>query len=366
VIALLLAVCTAATCVAVLALVRRRAPRARGASPPLTVLKPLCGADPALEANLATFFAQDYPDFELVFGVVDAADPAVAVVARLRAAHPSVRARLVVHDGRLGLNPKVANLRGMLAAGAHDHVVVSDSNVAAGRGYLRGLVDTFAEPGVGLVTSLITATGERSLGARLEGLHLTGAVAAAVAGAEDLTGDALVVGKSLLFRRSVFESLGGMESLAAVLAEDYVMGRMFTEAGLRVRLAREPVENVTVDTTIAAFVRRQARWALLRSRLQPLAYPLEALGNPVAVALAAVALGAPALPVLAWAAALATTRDAAAWCALRGPRGAAIAALALPKDALVLVAWLAAPWKRHVSWRGRRLRVSAGTRLFAR
>jgi ceramide glucosyltransferase len=365
---LIVSVCTAATVVAVLSLVptwRRRGHTTGSDSPPITVLKPLCGADDALEANLETFFVQDYPAYEIVFGVVDARDPAIAVVEKLRAAHPRVAARLVVHDGKQGLNPKVANLRGMLAAGAHDHVVISDSNVAVGRGYLRSLADTLAQPGVGLVTSLITGSGERSLGARLEGLHLTGAVAAVVAAAEDLTGDALAVGKSLFFRRSVFDTLGGMESLAAVLAEDYVMGRMFTEAGYRVRLSRDPIANVTVDTKLSAFLRRQARWALLRSRLSPLAYPLEALLNPAPVALAAIALGAPVLAVLGWALALATARDAVSWLLLRGRRGVAIAALALVKDVLVLGAWLAAPWKRHVSWRGQRFRVSAGTRLFA-
>lgn len=364
----LLSVCTAATVIAVLALVpswRQRGHRPPIAPPAITVLKPLCGADASLAGNLETFFTQDYPAFELVFGVVDAADPALLVVEDLIAAHPTVAARVIIHDGRHGLNPKVANLRGMLAAGAHDVVVISDSNVAVGPGYLRSLVETLAQPGVGLVTSLISAAGERSLGARLEGLHLCGAVAASVAAAEDLTGDALVVGKSLCFRRSVFESLGGMESLAAVLAEDYVMGRMFTEAGWRVRLSREAVANVTVETTVLAFLRRQARWALLRSRLMPLAYPFEALINPAAVGACAVLLGAPALPVLLWALAVATARDAVAWGLTRGSRGAWVAALALPKDVLVLGAWLAAPWKRHVSWRGRRFRVSAGTRLFS-
>jgi ceramide glucosyltransferase len=362
----LIASCTAATVFAVLALGRaaRRRDFAAAPTPPLTVLKPLAGADDALPGNLATFFAQDYPDFELVFGVVGADDKAVPVVRALMAAHPRVRARLVIHDGSAGLNPKVANLRAMLAAGGRDVVVVSDSNVAVSPRYLRSMAARL-EPGVGLVTSLFAGVGERTLGARLENLHLCGSIAPAVAASEVLRGDALVVGKSLLFRRSVFEELGGMESLASVLAEDYVMGRMFTEAGLRVVTSTEIIRNVNVAASVWAFVRRQARWGLMRSRLKPLAYPFEPLANPVAVALAALALGAAPLPVAVWALALAFLRDAAAWLVLRGPRGLAAAApLGLLKDALVLGAWLAAPWKRRVSWRGNRLRISAGTRLY--
>src|SRR6185503_15326279 len=101
------------------------------------------------------------------------------------------------------------------------------SNVAVGPGYLRSLVSRL-EPGVELVTSLIRGAEEQTLGSVLESLHLGGSVAGAVAAAEALSGDALLVGKSVLFRRSVFEKLGGMETLGAVLAEDYVMGRMFT------------------------------------------------------------------------------------------------------------------------------------------
>jgi ceramide glucosyltransferase len=368
---LLMALCTSTTLVSLAALaVRRRAAAASpaGDRPPVTVLKPLCGADDRLAANLETFFRQDYPDHEIVFGVAGEADPAAAVARALIAAHPEVPARLVVHDGRSGLNPKVANLRGMLAAGGHDLCVISDSNIAVSPGYVASMVAALApEAGgrVGLVMSLFRGDGERSLGARLEGLHLTSAVAGALAGAELLTGSAFAVGKSLLFRRSVFESLGGMESLASVLAEDYVMGRMFTEAGYQVRIAGEVVRNVTVRQTPWAFVRRLARWGLMRSRLKPLAYPFEPLLVPVAVAALAWALGTSAALAFGWAAALTALRDAASWLLLRGPRGLLRALpLGLAKDLLVVGAWAAAPWKRHVSWRGQRLRVSAGSRLF--
>jgi ceramide glucosyltransferase len=360
-----LAICTIATLVCVYAVRRATAPRAPAtpATPPVTVLKPLCGADEELRASLATFFTQDYPDYELVFGVVSQADPAIPVVRELMATFPGTRARLVVHDGNQGLNPKVANLRGMIAAAdVHDHLVISDSNIAVGPGYLRSMVSRL-EPGVELVTSLIRGAEERTLGSVLEGLHLAGSVAGAVAAAEALSGDALLVGKSVLFRRSVFEKLGGMETLAAVLAEDYVMGRMFTEAGYGVRVATEVVRNVTARASLYGFVRRQARWALLRSRLAPLVYPFEPLLNPVAAGLLAVAFGAPAPLVFAWVVLLGTLRDGVS--ALLLGTSPAAAALAPLKDLLVLAAWAAAPFKRRVSWRGRRFRVSAGTRLYA-
>src|SRR5262249_33435225 len=149
-------------------------------------------------------------------------------------------------------------------------------------------------------------------------------------------------------------------------AEDYVMGRMFAEAGYEVRIAHEVVRNVTVRQTTWGFVRRLARWALMRSRLKPLAYPFEPLLLPVAVALASWALGADGALALAWAAALPLVRAVVSWLLLRGRAGLLRAVpLGLAKDLLVLAAWAAAPFKRHVSWRGHRLRVSSGSRLFA-
>lgn len=331
---------------------------------PVTVLKPLCGADDALESNLASFFLLEHPAYELVFGVQGEHDPAGQVVRRLRELHPNVRCRLVIHTGGRGLNPKVDNLRAMLEHGSHDLVVVSDSNVAVRPDYLTALQDSFSAPGVGLVTSPIVGVGERSLGAVLENLQLAGTIAGSVA-ASALMGRTLVVGKSMMFRRSVLERLGGLGAVANLLAEDYVIGRMFRLAGYRVRLSPQPVLNVVQTATLAGFIRRHLRWSMLRTRLKPLAYPLEPLANPLTLAVLAPWLGMGAWPV--WlGVGLSMARDGLCWLRLRGPRGLAAALPWSPvKDLLLLLIWVTAPFRRHVGWRGNRLRLSAGTWLYA-
>jgi len=336
-----------------------------GALEGMSVLKPLCGADESLEENLRSFFAQDHADFELIFGVRGSDDPAIDVVRALRDEFPAVNCRMVMHDGRLGQNPKVANLRAMVEVAQHDVLLISDSNVKVAPDYARRMESDLMEPSVGLVTSLIVGSGEKSLGARLEGLHLTGSVAPSIALATEL-GHAAVIGKSMMFRHSVFERLGGFESVAHVLAEDYVIGRMFDAAGYDVVLACAPVENVTTHTSVKSFLRRQMRWTMMRVRMVPGAYVVEPLTIPLVVALAAPVFGVHAAWPLVWAVTLTLGRDACAWLMLRGTRGLA---RALPlfalRDALVLVAWFAAPWRKHVSWRDNRVRVSAGSRLYA-
>lgn len=360
------------TLLSVLSLYRLTARRTTHAAPPaalppITVLKPLCGADDRLEDNLATFFAQTHPRYELVFGVQGDDDPAIPIVQRLRARFPHVPTRLVIHQGGQALNPKVANLQAMLAFDSHDLVVISDSNIAVSERWLEDLVAEYvADPQLGLLTNLFVGTGEESLGATLENLHLAGPVAGSLAVSSVLLPQAGAVGKSMLFSRARFEALGGLASVGSLLAEDYVMGRMFSAAGYRVRIASTTVDNVCTRTTVTRFLQRQLRWNLIRSRVMPLSYPLEPLSSPMLLALVAPFAGTFAAPVFALGVALTLLRDGLQWHRLRG-RAGLLSALPLGplKELALFGVWAVAPFMSRVAWRGKRFRVASGTRLYA-
>jgi ceramide glucosyltransferase len=331
--------------------------------PAVSVLKPLCGADSGLEQNLETFFQQDYPRFELVFGVQHPEDPAIAVVQRLRERYPHVAVKLVIHGGGGCMNPKVDNLVGMLPHAEHDLLLVSDSNVRAPAHYVSEMVETLqAHPKTGLATNLFAGTGENTLGSALENVQLNGFCAAGAA-LPTLLGDTLVVGKSMLFSRTTFQELGGFERVANVLAEDWLIGKMYQHAGYKVRIATTVLDNVTRGMQLNGFLDRQLRWAMLRSRLRPAAQILEVVTSPLAMLpLALYAFG----PFgLTWAFALVALRDVGGWVALRGFRRAWIPALLSPvRELALLVVWARAPLKRHVTWRGHRVRLAAGTFVF--
>ena len=360
------ALCTAWTLLGTASIVdatQRRAGVPDAALPPVTVLKPLCGSDPSLEANLESFFTQDHPCYELIFGVERADDPACEVASRLIARHPSVQARLVVHGATFGENPKVRNLRAMLPYASHDLVLVSDSNVRAPCHYVRVMAETMAaDPKVGLVSSLFVGVGGRGLGSALEAVQLAGFCAAGVALPTAL-GDAAVVGKSMLFSRAELDRLGGLARVADVLAEDYVLGKMFEHGGWRVGLAPVVLDNVLGEMSLRAFAERHLRWSMMRFKLRPFAYLLEPLTSPLAVLpFAWATLGPWALP---WAVAMLFVRDVLASLVLRGP-----AELWRPllfgwgRELVALAVWAAALFKRHVTWRGHRVRVGAGTMLY--
>ncbi len=344
---------------------RRRGSIATRSETQVSVLKPLCGVDEDLETNLRSFFVQRHASYELIFGVEGERDPAIAVARKLCAEYPHIPSKVVVHRGGFGINPKMSNLRAMLAHASHDVVVVSDSNIRVGADYLSELAVALDEKDVGLVTSLFAGVGEKSIGATLENLHLNGTVVSAIAISTELLDHPAVVGKSMMFRRSVIDRLGGFTTVKDVLAEDYVIGRMFHEAGYKVRLTKTPIHNVVRTASVETFFARHVRWGMIRVRLVPLAFALEPLSIPLVVAAIAITLGLPALATLAWAASLTLVRDSITWTMLRGSRGLLRALpLAFIRDLAILAAWMTVPFSRHVTWRGKRVRVSAGTRLY--
>lgn len=339
---------------------RRRRPDAP--APPVSVLKPLSGADAGLYENLKTFFVQDHPTYEIVFGVEDPRDPAVAIVERLMHEYPTVDARLVARPGDPGLNPKVRNLSNLVRLARHDLFLVSDSNVRAPSSYLREAAATFAtSDDVGVVTHLFAGEPGKSVASWTESVQLTGFCAGGAALATRV-GDAAVIGKSMLMSRRAFDALGGIASVANVLAEDFVIGQMFARAGKRVVLGSTVLTNVLGELTLRDVFLRHLRWGMMRARLRPFAFALEPFTSPLFVL--PFALDAMRAWALLWVVVALVVRDGVPWLRLRGRPGLTRAMLASAvREVVMLAAWFAAPWKRHVAWRGKRVRLTRGTRL---
>jgi ceramide glucosyltransferase len=337
------------------------------ARPAISILKPLCGVDDDLAANLEAFAAIDWAEYEVLLGIADARDPALEV-ARAAAARWPRRFRVVLQRGAPGTNPKVNQLVTLARAARHDILVVSDSNVRVARGYLAGIAGHLEDDGVGLVTHLVAGAGERSLGSLLDALHLAGGVAPAVAAAKRLAGHDIVVGKSMAFRRSDLDRLGGFAAAKDVLAEDYVLGRRVSQhLGKRVALAHAPVVNTMQAKPVAEFLGRYRRWAVLQRQMAgaPL-HAAQILMNPAALASAALALSPCKQSLFFFVVVCAGRAALDGACARRlRPGGFAAAQLLLVplKDLLFAAAWAHGLLHDEVVWRGKRLRVLPGTRI---
>ncbi len=336
-----------------------------GHTPPVTIFKPLKGLDEGLEDNLRSFFHLDYPEYQLLFGVVDPADPAAQVVRRLLAEFPDRDAQLVVGAPAFGLNPKVENLAALGPHRRHDVILISDSNVRVRPSYLRETACYLADPKVGLVTNVFAGVGEQSFGAKLENLQLNGFVAGNIASASVL-GVTCVVGKSMMMPWSVFTAIGGFAAVRNLLAEDQAIGLKVRKAGYTIKLSRHVIENVNRDRDLYWFLNRHSRWFKIRRRLALPFFLAEPTTNLTVVGLVwalsdetGIAWGG--LLVLFG---LAMFRDAVQTRWLRGsfPKVRDLP-LSLIKDLFLLPVWFDALINQRVQWRGHRFVIGRWTRL---
>ncbi len=347
-------------------LLERGAAPAPSLLPPVSVLKPLCGADPRLEENLETIFRQDHPRYEVLLGAADAADPALAIARRVAARHPHVPSRVVADARSVGANPKVDNLAHLARHAQHEALLVNDSNVAAPSDHVRRMAEQLAQPGVGLVSAPFRGVSAESIGSVLEALQLNTFVMGGVAAMSELVGGVCVVGKALLVRRRDLESFGGFAFLGRHLAEDQVCGEEIARLGLRVVVVPQIVDNVLGALDVRAFAARHLRWARIRRWMVPAAYAGEILLNPVFLALVSALLlrSADALALLAAALVAKSAVDASMERALGVRRPLwAYPALVLAKDVIVGLAWVVPFFDRSVSWRGKRYRLGPRTLL---
>jgi len=230
--------------------------------PPVSILKPLKGVDPAIWESFCSHCEQDYPQYQLIFGVSDPGDPAIEVVRKLQAKYPNLPIELMVCDRVLGANVKASNLAQMLPAARHELLLVNDSDIRVPSDYLRKVIAPFADASVGLVTCLYRGVAGPTVGSRLEALGISTDFVPGVLSARFLEkGLHFGLGSTLAFRRRDLDAIGGFEALLDYLADDYELGRRIAATGKRIELSTATVTTFLPAYTLRQFVRHQLRWS---------------------------------------------------------------------------------------------------------
>jgi ceramide glucosyltransferase len=228
--------------------------------PPVTLLKPLCGLEPRLEENLNSFFQQDYPVYEIIFGARDATDPALRVVRRIQDRHPDVPVTIVFSGRPDRPNAKVCSLEKMVAAATHEYLIISDSDVHVAADYVTQVVRPLLDPQVGLVSCLYRGVPTGGIWSRLEALGMSVEMISGVVVADLLEGMRFALGPTMATRRGVLEAIGGVGALANYCADDYVLGQKVFESGLRVVMSSHVIEHVVLNRSFKHSVAHQVRW----------------------------------------------------------------------------------------------------------
>lgn len=346
---------------------RSRPAHAEGFTPPVSILKPARGVDHQAYENFVSFCQQDYPRFELLFGVADARDPVIPVVERVQREFPRLSIRLVVAPA-FGANRKASLLHHLSELASYEVLAVSDSDVRVTPDYLRRVVAPLSDERVGLVTCLYRGEEALTLTARLEALYMGATFTPLALMARQYLRMRLALGATMVLRKSGLRRIGGFAALADCLADDYQLGRRIANLGEVVHLSHYVVACVLGATTFREQWDREVRWARNNRVSRPREFPL--LPLTFATPLAVIAVLASGLSSYAWwALALAlAVRYLVGWVTtgFTGDRVARRWLFLLPlRDLLTALVWCAGLIGRGVVWRGEEYRLESDGRLVA-
>ncbi len=341
-------------------------------SPPLSLLKPLYGADRELEANLESFCRQDYPHYEILFSVRDQSDPAVAIVDRLQQNHPTIPIRLLVLGPPKYPNAKVHGLEAMMEAAAHQILVVSDSDMRVSPQYLSSVVAPLADEKVGMSTVISRGVAGRSIWSLLETLGMNTQFTPGILSAWVLLGLEFALGPTMVVRKTVIEQMGGFGTLGDYLADDFVLGERVARLGHRVELAMNIPDHLIWNDSFRQSLDHRLRWERSSRRSRPAGYLGQVFTHalPLAAGLG-IAAGAiqPAGAWLAWTlaglclVARAVQAWFVGWTVLRDGSLKKFWWLLPVQDLVSFLIWLAAFFGKQVEWRGERFEVLRGGKL---
>jgi ceramide glucosyltransferase len=340
--------------------VRRPAASVPTAWPDVSILKPLFGFEARLSENIETYFNQDYPGaVQFVFGVQDPGDRAIPVVKSLIERYPRLDLRLVVNGAAHGGNRKVSNLINMGQVARHPVIVVTDSDVAVAPSYLRTVAAALAQPGVGVVTCLYRGLPAGGFWSRLSSMaahdhFLPGTILGLALG---LARPCL--GATIALKRETLSRIGGFETVANQLADDYAIGKAVRQAGLRVVLPRMLVAHSCEEKSLSEVVRHELRWARTIFTVDPVGYVMSGVTHPVPLSL----IGAALRGFDAWGlAAVVCALTCRLFLKYRLTREFELPdpnyVLLLARDILSFGVYLGSFWSTRVAWRGQDFTVA--------
>jgi ceramide glucosyltransferase len=322
--------------------------------PPISILKPLAGVDEGLEENLRTFFEQRYSTFEILFAVRSQADPAIAVVERLRAEYRAIPSQLIITGEPPYANAKVFSLDRMLAAVRYDLLVMSDSDIRVTPSMLATIAAEFRDGGLGLATCPYRAVPGRSFWSTLEAVGLNTEFIGGVLVARMLDGMKFAIGPTIAARRETLTRIGGFDAVKEYLAEDFVLGKLAAERGFGVILSSYVIEHRIGAQAFLANVKHRLRWNRSTRRSRPWGYIGQIFTNPLPLALLLWAVKPGWWPVLA---VVALLRGIAGWAtaehALSDPLVRRLWWLVPLQDVASFLAWVGGFFGNTILWRGR-------------
>jgi ceramide glucosyltransferase len=332
-----------------------------GALPPVSILKPLKGTDPQIYESFRTHCLQDYPAYEIVFGVSESDDPAITEVEKLKREFPERPIKVVICEKKLGANVKISNLVQMLPACSHDFLVINDSDIRVKRDYLARVVAPLLDEKIGMVTCLYRGIASSTLGSELEAAGISTDFAPGVLVAGELQGIRFGLGSTMALRRRDLQQISGFEPLLNYLADDYELGARIAAQGLAVELSESVVETFLPPYSMREFFQHQLRWMRTIRESRPAGYFGLIFTFGLLWALVAVAASGGAPWAIAGLAIVIAMRSAvAALVGVRVLKDKPLFWLLPLRDLIAPIVWAAGLFGNTIHWRGNVFRLKHG------
>jgi ceramide glucosyltransferase len=338
--------------------------------PPVTIFKPIHGMEEQLAANLESFFRQDYPDYEVIFGARDADNPAVKIAEEIRARYPQVPSRVILSGPPAWPNAKVFSLDKMIAASSRSYFIISDSDVQVAPDFLRNTIPSLLDPAVGLVTCMYRGMPASDFWSSLEALGLSVEMSSGVMVADMMEGMRFALGPAMAVRRDAIEAIGGIAAVADYYSDDFELGNRIWAKGYKVILSHHIVRNVLTSRSLLRTLGDQLRWMKSTRYSRPAghagtgltyAMPFGILGLIAAGALGHWPLG---IGLFALACMNRMIQSVAVgWTVARDPRAVRYCWLYPLRDLFGFIAWTISYSSRDFYWRGETYRFGKGGRI---
>lgn len=334
-------------------------------APAVSILKPLHGDEPGLTEAIRSVFehGHDAP-VQIIFGVADAEDPALAALERARIGYANLDVTLVISAQRHGSNRKMSNIVNMAAYIRHPVVMIIDSDVHVPRGAVSALAATLADPAVGVASCLHAGVDKAGFWSRLAAMDITYRFMPSVLVGRGLNLAEPVMGPMMGLRADTLERIGGFAAFADVLADDYEIGRAARALGLRLAMPSPFVLHGCAETSLSALMRHELRWTRTIYGIDPAGFTGSVITHVTPFALLAVLLSGGSVTTLLMLLAALGVRSAIK-LRLDCVSGTVSGPLwLLPfRDCLSLIVWLLTFFVGSVDWRGYRFKVTADGRL---
>jgi ceramide glucosyltransferase len=325
--------------------------------PPVSNLKPVRGLDPDAYENFASFCRQDYPNYEVLFCIGDTSDPAYPVLQRLVREFPERQIRIVIGSGRIATNDKVAKLTRLVEEAAHEHLVISDSDVRVRPDYLRKVIAPLEDPKVGATTCLYIPMEESTWVQRLQDVGMDSDFYPGIFVAKQLDGVKFALGPTIATTRGRLQEFGGYASIENRPADDLLVGRLIAEQGYEVALLPYTISTVADYQSLSELFHKRLRWITVMRHMRPWGHfgLIFTLGLPWA--LLAVALRPRPLVALGYlggylAVRVLLTLTVGSWGLKQRGIWRKLAFIPL-WDGMATLIWLVSFTRKSIRWRGR-------------